>query len=1187
MHKLLGRQLKRILGVDDLHLGVVQQEFTRLIQLGSLSPAAAKLLAELPIFLQRVDEAYQQSDRDLELKTRSLELRSIELTESNTRMREELASRSRAVETLRGTAMGLMDFVDLDQPALVDDNLESLSALMSRLVQQKEESQMDLRAALSDLAHQKFALDQHSIVSITNINGDITYANDKLCEISGYTRTELLGKNHRLISSGVHPKSFFTNLWQTIMAGEVWRGELCNRAKNGGLYWVNASIVPLRDDCGKPTLYIAIRTDITERKRMEAAIQATEARLRRITNTVPGVVFQWQVSPTGYEFTFVSERILEVLGISGEELLANPSLTTLQIIPDDRAMVIAGVLEAAKNRDVWRGEYRVQLPNGAERWIRSEISPEPDLAPNGATVFTGIWQDVTLLIEADAKLREVTENVPVAVYQFKVERDGSQSIPFTSSSIEKISGVKAEAVVADARAIFRHIHPDDDAVVSKAIAQSLTTGNPWVVDFRLLHAQTGELVWVHGESQPKRQADGSTLFNGYLADISEAKRVSGELQKAKEGAEAANRTKSDFLANMSHEIRTPMNGVIGMTELLMDTDLNAEQSEYLGIVKSSSEALLRVINDILDFSKIEAGKLLIEHIPFHLGRLLSDSLKSLAMQAHEKGLELVCDIDSDVPMAVVGDPGRLRQILINIVGNAIKFTAQGEVVLQVRCGVAVERENILHITVSDTGIGIAPDKLDSIFEAFSQEDSSITRRYGGTGLGLTICSRLARALGGRIWVESELGRGSVFHLQTQLGPDLAPSHVPLSITNFEGRSVLVVDDNKVNRMVLARALESAGVVSHDVASGAEALAWLAEQARKGCICDLVLLDAQMPEMDGFDVARQIRLLAPFAQVPLLMLSSAGMKGDAQRAREAGIVGYFTKPITRDELLEAVTQVLTPRGLNDSRLVTRHSILEARVALSVLLVEDHAVNQMLAATLLQRWGHTVQVAENGQIALELLAQSEFDLILMDMMMPVMDGLEATRRIRELETASGKGRKPIIAMTANALESDRQRCLESGMDDFVSKPIKAAELQQKLAHYALKIRLVEEVYGSELSEDGDTTFCQDWDDFNYTKALAGQDQEVVEIVAQAFLDQWPQEIKLLRESVDTHNFQGVLFCAHALKGTLSIFGAAPASDLAKLIEHHANQADGPSILAVLGSFESEVNRLIDGIKNFSPT
>ncbi len=1184
MHKLLARQTKRVLGLEEATSAQVLLELKALAQAApGLSPQAAKVLTGLDDFLGRVDEAYVQSDRDLELKTRSLELSSAELTETNQRIREELSSRTRAIESLKQTAISLMDFVDMDQSAFKDDDLESLSELMSTLFQQREESQKDLQAALADLAHQKFALDQHAIVSITDLNGVITYANDKLCQISGYTRQELLGNNHRILNAGVHSPRYFAGMWETIARGDVWNGEICNRAKDGTAFWVNATIVPLRDEAGKPTMYIAIRTDITERKATETKIKGAEARLRRITNTVPGVVFQWQVSDAYYKFNFVSERLEEVLGISPAALLADASLTTRQIVSEDYERVVNGVLLAARERTFWRGEYRVRLSDASVRWIRSEINPEPELADDGATVFTGIWQDVTELVEADARLRDITRSVPVAVYQFRFHADGSHSIPFISAAVQSITGLAPQQVMEDSASIFSCIHPEDLEAVNASVAQAHLEIAVWSQDFRYVNVQTGGVVWVHGESQPKRMADGSTVFTGYFADITESKLASEALQKAMAAAEAANKAKSDFLANMSHEIRTPMNGVIGMTELLLDTQLDAEQQEYLGIVKSSSEALLRVINDILDFSKIEAGKLLIEHIPYHVGRTVAETLKTTALRAQEKGLELVCDIEPDVPMHVIGDPGRLRQILVNIVGNAIKFTAKGEIVVRVaRAPRTVTGETALQFSVRDTGIGIPANKLDSIFEAFSQEDSSITRKYGGTGLGLTICARLAQAMGGRIWVESEPGAGSTFHFITRVDVDLHAEDVQQVPVEFFGKRVLIVDDNEVNRLVLVRTLRQAGMQTQDVSSGAHALEWLRAQSAADKGCDMVLLDAQMPDMDGFTTATRIRQERLCADVPMLMLSSAGMKGDAQRAKEVGIAGYLSKPVTREEVLDAIARLMAPADSRPVELVTRHLLREQQRPLQVLLVEDHIVNQKLALALLERWGHETEVADNGRIAVDKVLAKDYDVVLMDMQMPVMDGLEATRLIR----AKQPGRRvPIVAMTANAMQGDRERCIEAGMDEYLSKPIKAAELQAMLERFNPRNLTqpigLESVFGKEFGEASGGLGA-----FDYLAAMRQQDMEMVEIVADTFVEQWPHDRAKLEANLLDKDMESFMHTVHALKGTLNLFGAQPAAEVAAQMELAASQGQVDGMAQHVAQLCSNVEQVIAALRQVVP-
>ena len=1179
MHKLLSRQIKRAFGADEQQLPALLAELADAASKVDVSPGARAVLTGLATMLQRVDDSYQQSDRDLDLKTRSLELSSVELTDSNARLRQELESRTRAMDSLRNTAMGLMDQFDLDDADLEGDSLESLSTLMSELVRQREESQKDLQAALTDLAYQKFALDQHAIVSMADVHGTITYANDKFCEISGYTRNELLGKNHRIIKSGYHDDAYFANLWATITAGRVWHGEVCSRNKNGTVFWVNASIVPLRDELGKPTMFIAIRTDITERKRMEATIKGAEARLRRITNTIPGVVFQWQLSEASSRFTFVSPQVQQVLGVSSESALADVNAVMGLILPEERAGVMQSFQHAAATRVAQREEFRVRRPDGSLRWIRGEISPESEASSDGSTLFTGIFQDVTELKEADARLREVTENSPVAVYQYHMVKDRGPVVSFMSQAIETICGVKPEEVLADAAVLNGCLHPDDRGAVRQILSQDSHELGKMSLDVRLVHRSRGDIVWVHGESHARQLPSGEWVWNGYLTDITAAKEIAVELEKAKESAEAASRAKSDFLANMSHEIRTPMNGVMGMTDLLLDTSLDPEQLEYVKIVKSSADALLRVINDILDFSKIEAGKLQIEDIPFHFSQMVDETMKTLALRAHDKGLELISDVSPDVPLAVVGDPGRLRQILVNLIGNALKFTQAGSVLLRVELQEQTAQTVTLHLAVIDTGIGIAASKLGTIFEAFSQEDSSITRKFGGTGLGLTICARLVEALGGRIWVESELGRGSEFHFTVRLALDHKADALAPRI-RYDGLKVLVVDDNEINRLVLQRSLSSLGMGVSAVSSGVDALAWLVQQGASGAKpCDLILLDAQMPEMDGFEVARRIALLPQAANVPMVMLSSSGLKGDLQRSQEAGIAGYVSKPVARDELLQMMSRVLRLESRREILPAVKQKAPEALTTLDVLLVEDHVINQKLAVALLERWGHKVAVAENGKLALDALVHRSFDVVLMDMMMPVMDGVETTRQIRAMEAGSSR-RIPIIAMTANAMESDRDRCMAAGMDDYISKPIKAQELQALLQHYAT-------VQQSSRHETAIASMPHTPKPspaaFDYAAGIRGMDQEILEIISETFVAAWPDDLHRIREGLNQGNLKEVLRTAHSLKGTLAMFGARPAAAVAERMESMASRGDKEGAAELLQPLTSEVEQLLLAIPN----
>jgi PAS domain S-box-containing protein len=663
------------------------------------------------------------------------------------------------------------------------------------------------------------------------------------------------------------------------------------------------------------------------------------------------------------------------------------------------------------------------------------------------------------------------------------------------------------------------------------------------------------------------------FLRGYGVDLTQRKRAEQELKRARDAALEASRIKSEFLANVSHELRTPLNGIIGMTELTLDTELAAPQQEYLTMVKESAETLLALINGILDFSKIEAGKLDLQPVPFRLRPYLGEVFKPLALRAYKKSLAFVCDLCPNVPDTLIGDSGRLRQILVNLIDNAVKFTAAGEVVVHIDAACQGSRDVDLHIVVSDTGVGIPVEKQRLIFEPFMQGDGSTTRHYGGTGLGLTIVSQLVTMMDGRVWVESDgSGTGSRFHATVRLQQQAEAGRAAEQSADLRpGLHVLVIESHATSRGVLVEMLRTWEMQPATAAHPLEVLEMLAQAQNTGVPYGLVLLDVQIPEPDAHRLIETLRQHPMSAQAPILLLTIPGSQSNYEQQYASHCAAVLTKPVLSDELSRTIATALdgTDTGKTSAARSEVSSPPTISGSLRILLVEDHPINQRLTVCLLERRGHAVVVANNGKEALCAIAQQPFDLVFMDVQMPEMDGLEATAAIRARELEQG-GHVPIIAMTAHALESDRERCLQAGMDDYLTKPVRPQQLFDSMTRFVP----TEAKHGVETPTS--TATSDVFDKATLLARIEGDETLLQELIG-LFLEDTPARMQTLRDALAAHDLRQLEGIAHTLKGAAGNICAARAFEAAKLLERFAKMDDVFRAANALAELDIEITHL----------
>ena len=913
------------------------------------------------------------------------------------------------------------------------------------------------------------------------------------------------------------------------------------------------------------------------------------------------------VDPDG-RFLRVNRALCGLVGYTPGELAARRCLDLTH--PDDRAgdaeadaRLLAGVDRS------YQLEKRYVHRDGRAVWTRKTASlvRAADGTPRHLVVQV---QDVTDQKRAEAEVRAAQaaarKHALVAQHTHNgvVVTDAAGRIEWVNEGYTRLTGYELGEVVGRTPWSVVQGADTDPETVARALDR-VRAGEGFEAEV-LYYAKAGRAYWAQVEYRPVHDEAGRlTHFIGVQTDVTARRESARALEEAKAAAEAASRIKSEFLANMSHEIRTPMNGILGMTDLILETDLTREQRESLGLVKSSAEALLGIINDILDFSKIEAGKLELDPTPLFLRDVIGDTLKPLAFGAHEKGLELACDLRPEVPDLTVGDPVRLRQVLTNLVGNAIKFTAKGEVVVRAELVEEAADGYRVRFGVTDTGIGIPANKLDSIFDPFTQADGSTTRRFGGSGLGLTICARLVGMMGGRIWVESETGKGSTFFFEARLARARASVERPSPLSaDVRGMAVLVVDDNATNRRVLEDTLKNWGARPVSAESGPAALAELRRAAEVGAPYPLVLLDAMMPGMDGFQVAEAVGQDPAIAGAAVLLLTSADATGDAARCRELGLAAYLVKPVKGSELNAAIAAALHGRPARTRIGVTPGPVAATRAdgdtpvgrPLKVLVAEDNAVNQRVILRLLEKYGHKAVVANHGGEAIAALDREDFDVVFMDVQMPEVDGFAATKVIRDREAAGhrfgGWPRLPIAAMTAHAMKGDRERCLANGMDDYVSKPVQRPELLRVLAWAAgLGVRNPEPgtrneerpvVRHSEFRAPS-SGFGGGPPPLDRDAALErlGGDEELFAEVAALFLADAPRMVEDIRRAAETGDPVTLQRAAHTLKGAAGYVGGVAAAAAAKQVEELAAAGELARVAAPVAEVARETDRLRDAL------
>jgi len=1032
--------------------------------------------------------------------------------------------------------------------------------ILTEAIKQAQADAAELLVAKEQAQAAKFALDQHSLISMADINGTITYVNDKFVEISGYPASEIIGNKHSLLNSGNQPKDYWKAMHQQVLAGNVWHDEVRNRAKDGSYYWVDTTIVPNVDVANKVIGFTSIRTDISEQKNnIEKLIMAKEqAQAANFALDQHSLVSVADLKGT---ITYVNEKFVAISGYSADELIGNRH--NLLNSGNQRKAYWKDMHQTVLGGKVWHDEVRNRSKDGHFYWVDTTIVPNLDAA--GAVIgFTSIRTDITEQKENLYRLdyaRKQAESAKFALDQHSLVSvaDLKGNITYVNEKFIEISGYDEAEIIGQKHSLLNS--GKQKKGYWKAMHEKVLAGETWHDEVRN-RAKGGHYYWVDTTIVPNLNEDSEVVgFTSIRTDVTQQVINLEKLEIAKEQAEVASNTKAEFLANMSHEIRTPMNGVIGMTNLLLNTNLSREQDKLANTVKASAAGLLGIINDILDFSKVEAGKLDLELIPFNLGQMVEDVGKAMSFQADSKSLHFICPANPIIQQWVKADPGRIRQVLTNLIGNAIKFTEEGEVAVFVKLLAQNTDQKIFRFEIRDTGIGISEQQQLQLFDKFTQADTSTTRKYGGTGLGLSICQQLIGLMDGEIGIESSVGRGTTFWFELPLLKTKALIDPPFYNTNITNERILIVDDNDTNRDLM-RQLHDVWEIPHTLVDSARAaLAELTLAALEKRPYTIAILDMHMPNTSGLELCKQIRAIPQLISTKLVMASSQAQRGDAAKMKKAGFKGYLTKPIHQSELFDVLLMVSGLKS-EDPEFITRHSTKEhIKFKAHILVVEDNPTNQLVIEGLLRTLGVTVDIAGNGEEALAALQhRTDHDLVFMDCQMPVLDGYEATKKIRSEHSGIIKSDIPIIAMTANAMAGDKQKCLDCGMDDYLSKPVvyaKVIDMLDKWLPEAAKPQAIEDAEIVEQSPVKSESRADEIVVFDYDD-MAGRlmgDIDLMRSVAEIFYEDLVEQLTTLKECVGNGDMAKSAAVIHQIKGAAANVGGKSLSALAHKMETEA--------------------------------